>query len=369
MIKAAEPEPGYMKIKSFDINCVLSPLAIPHKTASGTIEAAPLVLLDIETDTGITGSTYVFVYTPMGLQPVASLLADLGNLLAGHEVAPRAVATLVQGKFRLAGNQGFAGMAAAAIDMALWDCLARAAELPLCRLLGASPAATRAYDSMGQMPPQETARQVEASMKAGYRAFKIKAGHPDPAQDKAVLEAMINAAGGEDLWLAADFNQAFMPVISIERARRLEHFELAWLEEPARAEDNAGHAQVRAGTSIPIQTGENWWGIADMQRSLDAGASDHAMPDVMKIGGVTVWLDSAALAHGQAMPVSSHLFTEISAHLMCATPTAHMLEVLDVAGAVLADPVKISGDGTIAPADQPGCGIEWDRQAIAKYSV
>jgi len=358
-----------MKIKSFNITCVLSPLAIPHKTASGTIQAAPLVLLDIETDTGITGSTYVFVYTPMGLKPVAGLLADLGSLLAGHDVAPRTVATLIQGKFRLAGNQGFAGMAAAAIDMALWDCLARAADLPLCRLLGASPMATPAYDSMGQMSPDETARQVEVSMKAGFRAFKIKAGHPDPAQDEKVLEAMINAAGSEDIWLAADFNQAFSPVVSIERARRLERFELAWLEEPARAEDNAGHAQVRAGTSIPIQTGENWWGIADMQRSLDAGGSDHAMPDVMKIGGVTGWLDSASLAHGQAMPVSSHLFTEISTHLMSATPTAHRLEILDVAGAILADPVKISGDGTISPTDLPGSAIEWDKAAIEKYAV
>ncbi|MEO1159292.1 MAG: enolase C-terminal domain-like protein, partial [Pseudomonadota bacterium] len=269
-----------MKIRSFSITCVQPPLAIPHKTASGTIAAAPLVLLDIETDAGITGSTYIFVYTPMALKPVAGLLADLGDLLSGYDVAPRDVAALVQAKFRLAGNQGFAGMAAAAIDMALWDCLARAADLPLCRLLGASPSATRAYDSMGQMPPDETARQVETSMKAGYRAFKIKAGHPDPSQDERVLEAMLSAAGGEEIWMAVDFNQAFSPVISIERARRLERFELAWLEEPARAEDNAGHAQVRAGISIPIQTGENWWGIADMQRSLDAGASDHAMPDV-----------------------------------------------------------------------------------------
>lgn len=358
-----------MKIKSFDITCVQPPLAIPHKTASGTIAAAPLVLLDIETDTGITGSTYIFVYTPIALKPVADLLADLGDMLGGHEVAPRDVAGLVQSKFRLAGNQGFAGMAAAAIDMALWDCLARGADLPLCRLLGASPQASRAYDSMGQMSPDETARQVEASLKSGYRAFKIKAGHPDPPQDEKVLEAMLSAAAGEDIWLAVDFNQAFSPIISIERARRLERFALAWLEEPARAEDNAGHARVRAGTSIPIQTGENWWGVADMQRSLDAGASDHVMPDVMKIGGVTGWQDAAALAHGQAMPVSSHLFTEISSHLMPATPTAHMLEVLDVAGAILTDPVTVSANGTISPADRPGSGIEWDTTAIEKYSV
>ncbi len=358
-----------MKIKSFNVTCVQPPLAIPHKTASGTITAAPLVLLDIETDTGVTGCAYVFVYTPMALRPVADLLADLGELLSGHEVAPRTVAATIQGKFRLAGNQGFTGMAAAAIDMALWDCLARAANLPLCRLLGASPTAVRAYDSMGQMPPDETARQVEKSMKSGYRAFKIKAGHPDPSRDEEVLEAMLSAAAGEPIWLAIDFNQAFSPVMSIERARRLERFGLAWLEEPARAEDNAGHAQVRAGTTIPIQTGENWWGIADMQRSIAAGASDHAMPDVMKIGGVTGWQDAAALAHGQAMPVSSHLFTEISAHLMSATPTGHMLEVLDVAGAILQEPTTVSADGTIAPADRAGSGMEWNQAAIAKFRV
>ncbi|MEO1161278.1 MAG: enolase C-terminal domain-like protein, partial [Pseudomonadota bacterium] len=86
-------------------------------------------------------------------------------------------------------------------------------------------------------------------------------------------------------------------------------------------------------------------------------------------GGVTGWQDAVALAHGQAVPVSSHLFTETSAHLMPATATAHMLEVLDVAGALLTDPVTVSTDGTISPADRPGSGIEWSTAAVEKYRV
>ena len=89
-----------------------------------------------------------------------------------------------------------------------------------------------------------------------------------------------------------------------------------------------------------MQTGENWWFAADMAKAIAAGASDHAMPDIMKIGGVTGWLRAAALAEAASLPVSSHIFIEASAHVLPVTPTALYLEYLDSAGAILATPLR-----------------------------
>jgi len=353
------------RIKSFRIRTIKAPLDKPHKTASGIIEAAPLVLLDVETDVGVTGSSYVFVYTPMALKPVASLLGGLEELVVNEPLEPETINAALEAKFRLLGNQGLTGIAVAAIDMALWDAAARLANKSLVRLLGATPKPLAVYDSLGQMGPDETAREVETSLQRGFRAFKIKAGHENPKTDVAVILA-IKKIAGDDIWLAADFNQAFSPPEAIARMQLLDEENLKWIEEPVRAEDYIGHAAVRLAIKTPVQTGENWWGVADMKKSLAAGASDMIMPDAMKIGGVTGWMKAAALDHG--LPVSSHLFAEISSHLLTVTPNAHMLEWLDVAGAINQTPISIVNGQTKA-LDVAGSGLNWNEKAIAKYSA
>ena len=105
-----------------------------------------------------------------------------------------------------------------------------------------------------------------------------------------------------------------------------------------------------------------------MARSLGAGASDYAMADAMKIGGVTGWLGAAALAEASGLPLSSHLFPEISAHLLAVAPTGHWLEYVDWANPILEEPLKVD-DGYASAADAPGIGIGWDEEAVRRYSV
>jgi mandelate racemase len=105
-----------------------------------------------------------------------------------------------------------------------------------------------------------------------------------------------------------------------------------------------------------------------MQSALAAEACDFVMPDVQRIGGVTGWLRAAALAHAAGIEMSTHLFSEVSAHLLCVTPTAHWLEYVDWADAVLASRLTIK-DGFVLPSEAPGNGIAWDEDAVAKYLV
>ena len=116
-----------------------------------------------------------------------------------------------------------------------------------------------------------------------------------------------------------------------------------------------------------MQTGENWWFPRDMQKAIAAGASDLAMLDVMKIGGVTGWLSAMGQAEAASMPVSSHIFVEASAHLLAVTPTAHWLEFLDTAAAILREPNVIRGRQ--GRAARPGARYRVGREGGRKLSL
>jgi len=164
-----------------------------------------------------------------------------------------------------------------------------------------------------------------------------------------------------------DFNQSLDPAEAKRRIDRLAPYDLTWIEEPVPQENLSGHAEVREGSPIPIQAGENWWFPRGFAEAIAARASDFIMPDLMKVGGITGWLNVAGQADAASIPMSSHLLPEASAHVLAVTPTAHWLEVLDFAGAILADPIKIV-DGTIT-ARGPGLGIDWNEAAVTKYQV
>ncbi len=165
-----------------------------------------------------------------------------------------------------------------------------------------------------------------------------------------------------------DYNQSLTPADAVARLRPLEDEGLTWIEEPTLAHDYRGHAYIAEQIATPIQCGENWWGVRDMEHAIEARASDYMMPDVMKIGGVTGWMRAAALGETHGIRLSNHLWPEISAQLLCATPTAHWLEYADWWNPILKDPLHVK-NGTVCLDGVIGSGVEWNEEAVARYSV
>src|SRR5487761_173162 len=130
---------GTLTIRTIAARAVDAPLARPIRTAVGTIPSAPLVLIDLATEEGVAGRSYIFGYTPLTLAPLARLVVDIGATLVGKPVAPAVLMREFDRRFRLLGWEGLVGMAIGGIDMALWDALARAAGWPLAQLLGGAP--------------------------------------------------------------------------------------------------------------------------------------------------------------------------------------------------------------------------------------
>ncbi|MGE5161526.1 MAG: enolase C-terminal domain-like protein [Betaproteobacteria bacterium] len=354
------------KIEGFRVRAVRVPMAEPHRTASGVITESPLVLTDAITDAGVVGRSIVFTYTAAALKPTADLILNLEPLVKGEVLAPVELENKLSRRFRLLGTQGLVGIALAAIDMALWDALARIHGLPLVRLLGGVEKPVRAYGAVGYEGVAGCAATAEKWAKRGFTGIKAKIGYPTVQEDVAVVRAMRKAAG-DSMAIMVDYNQCLTPVEAVERLRILDDEGLTWVEEPTLAHDYAGHALVARAARTPIQCGENWWGTLDMLHAIEARASDFVMPDVMKIGGVTGWLRAAALASTRGLQVSNHLWPEISARLLCCTPTAHWLEYADWWNPVLSEPLEVKG-GCAVVSDATGSGVDWNEEAVGRFA-
>jgi mandelate racemase len=356
-----------MKITSLQVRCLSVPLAEPHRTASGTVAASPLVLLDLGTDAGVHGHAMLFSYMPAAHRPLGDLVQNLEPLLVGQPLAPVTVSDGLAARFRLLGAQGLAGMALAGIDMALWDAFARAQQLPLHALLGAQARPIPAYAGIGYDGADGSARAAEAWARQGFRAMKAKIGYPTLDEDLAVVRAM-RAAVGPGIELMVDYNQSLEPAEAARRLRVLDGEGLAWIEEPVLAHDYAALVRLAGAVRTPLLAGENWWGPLDFRHALDAGVSGMAMPDAMKCGGVTGWQRIAAAARLHGIGIASHLWPELSAQLLCATPTARWLEHVEWWNPVLREPLDVR-EGQAYPSTQPGSGIDFDPRALERYSV
>jgi mandelate racemase len=353
-------------IKSVKARAVVTPMARPLRNAFGVIDVAPLLLIDVATDQGITGRSYLFAYSKVTLKPFVHLVEEIGLDLIGKPVAPCDLMTAMDAKFRLLGTQGLVGMAISGLDMAFWDILGRAADKPVVELLGGSPKPIKAYDSYGAVEADADEKALRRSLEQGFRGIKIKGGDGDAANDERRVKGLRKLLG-PDISLMLDFNQSLNPAEAKRRIDRLAPYDLTWIEEPVPQENLSGHAEVREASPIPIQSGENWWFPRGFAEAIAAGASDFIMPDLMKVGGITGWLGVAGQADAASIPMSSHILPEASAHVLAVTPTAHWLEMLDFAGTVLIDPIKIA-NGTVT-ARGPGLGLEWNEAAISKYQI
>jgi len=338
-------------------------------TTMGAFRAVPLLLIDLETEEGVTGRSYVFCYLRAAAPAIASLLGEVDRVTKGEAVDPPALWAKLARRFTLIGVQGVVRMAMSGFDVACWDALGIAAEQPLCRLLGAAPRPIPAYNSCGLGLMEDLgalAAEAEKLLAVGqFRAVKLRLGYPTTAADIAAVRA-VRKRIGEDVALMVDYNQALTLEEALERGRALDGENIYWLEEPIRHDDYAGCARLARELKTPLQIGENFSLPAGMAVALDHAKPKYVMPDLERIGGVSGWREAAALAAVNRAPMSSHLFPEVSAHLLAATLTYHYLEYVDWADALLQEPLAIVNGEAIIP-DRPGNGMVWNKDAVARY--
>jgi mandelate racemase len=166
--------------------------------------------------------------------------------------------------------------------------------------------------------------------------------------------------------LMVDFNQGLHLGEALEHCRAIDDLGLAWIEEPIVYDNLEGYARLAADLKTPVQLGENFYGPRALYTALQMKACDYVMPDFMRIGGVTGWQRAAAIAAAAGIPISTHLYPEVAAHVMRVSETAHWLEWQDWAHPILQQPYDVK-DGKLHIPKVPGVGLEWDENAVAAH--
>jgi mandelate racemase len=362
-------KPATLTVKSVRARPVVLPLKRPIVSRVGLFHDWPLILIDLFTNEGVVGHSYLEPYLKQAARYLVPALEDLGEAAKGQPVAPFDAYRRGMGSLHLVGREGLTLIAVSGLDMAAWDAMAKAAGLPLAVYLGGSLGPVPAYNSNGlwlQPPDRLAAEAAELVAEGGFAALKMRLGRDRLADDLAAIAAVREGAGA-DVELMCDFNQGLSLGDALARCHSLDDAGLAWFEEPIAYDNIPGCAQLARELKTPLQIGENFYGPRPLYHALQAGAADLVMPDLMRIGGVSGWLRSAAIAGAAGIPMSSHLYPEVAAHLLRVTETAHWLEWQDWADPILAEPFQLAGGQLLVP-DRPGQGIAWDEKAVARYA-
>src|SRR5215472_11531070 len=184
-------------IRGVKARAVVVPLKRPVKNAFGLIDAGPLVLIDVETDQGVTGRSYIFAYTRLTLKSLVLLIEEIGRDLVGKAIAPFDLMAAMDAKFRLLGWQGLVGMAVSGLDMAFWDALGQSAGQPLAVLLGGAVRPIRTYDSYGAVEADTDEKALRSSLEQGFKGIKVKGGDGDAANDERRVRSLRKLLGPE----------------------------------------------------------------------------------------------------------------------------------------------------------------------------
>ena len=356
-----------LTIRGIRATAIKVPMTYTLGTSAQVVREAPLLLIDVETEEGVTGCAYQFCYTPRAAGAIHIFLDDALSAIKGARLNPDEIWRVLARRYTLIGVQGIVRMAMAMIDVACWDAVAKAAGVPLVKCLGAEPRPIPAYNScgLGLMAPQAVADEAEKLLADGFRAVKLRLGYATLEEDLAATRAVRHRVA-DAVMIMTDFNQALSAEEALRRGHALDDEGIYWIEEPVRHDDYVASATLAREIATPVQIGENFSQVYDLEKALAAQACDFVMTDLERIGGVTGWRLAANVARDAGIEMSSHLYPEVSAHLLAATPTAHWLEYVDWANAFLVEPLRII-DGYAVPGNRPGNGLEWNEALVKRY--
>ena len=358
-----------LTLRSVRVRAVSVPLRRPVVSKVGLFDRWPVLLIDIETEEGIVGRSYLEPYLRQSARYLIAMIEDLAAARKGKPIRPVDDFQAGLKSLNLVGYEGLSQIAVSGLDMAAWDALAKAANMPLAIFLGGSLGSVPAYNSNGLWLTDVATLADEAAAlvaEGAFKGLKLRLGR-DRLEDDLAAIAAVRRAAGADIKLMVDFNQGLSLGDALHRCRALDNQGLYWMEEPIAYTNLAGYAQLARELKTPLQLGENFYGPRALFQALAMQAGDYAMPDLMRIGGVTGWLRAAAIAGAAGVEMSSHLYPEFSAHLLRITETAHWLEWQDWADPILAEPFAVA-NGRVTIPNRPGAGIAWNEDAVARYS-
>ncbi len=360
-----------MKITKLRTVAVQLPLEKPIRTSIHRIASAGCLLVFLETDGGIVGESLLFTLNGKRLAVLDAMVRSLEPVIIGRDPDfTEGFWAAAWADINFVGHTGVPVFGISALDCALWDIKGKAAGKPIYRLLGAHRSALPVYASGGlwvSMSIDELVAETERFRAAGFRAMKMRLGIVSIDSDIERVRA-IRAAIGPDIALMADANQALTVDRAIRLGRRLEEFNLTWFEEPLPCTDHEGEVRVAAALDTPVASGETVYARYEFRRMLELKSADILMPDLERVGGVSEFIKVGHMAQAYDVPISSHLFSEMSLQVLGALSNAIYLEHMPWFGPLYNEAIEMK-DGMALVPERPGWGFTFDAKTVARFKV
>lgn len=264
-----------------------------------------------------------------------------------------------------------------AIDIALWDLKAKAAGLPLYKLLGGVRTRLECYVAGGYYAPDKTLLDLQHEMETylswGAKAVKMKVGGLSPREDAERVHA-VRKAIGPDIKLLVDANCAWKINEAVEFAKRTEEDNLFWFEEPLAADDLEHFKMLSGQTWTPLAAGESVKNFHEEAKLIDTGAISFIQPDACMCGGVSQVMKTGVYAEAKHIHIAPHGLQQVHVHLNCAMNNAAITEFYSptfdrLAYEAYKYPVLINEDGTVSPPENPGASFDINREVLEPYRI
>ncbi len=368
MMKSAS---HYVRVERLNVSTYTVPTDLPE--SDGTLEWDKTTIVVVQaTAGGQVGLGYTYADSA-----TATLIHDtLSKVASGVDaMSPVAAYMAMWRRVRNLGRPGICSMAISAVDCALWDLKARLLNIPLVTLLGQVRAGTPVYGSGGftSYSDRQLARQLAGWVKQGIPRVKMKVGR-DAAKDRERVR-LAREAIGPAAKLFVDANGAYTRTQAVAQAEAFAAFDVRWFEEPVSSDDLGGLRWIRdhAPSGMDIAAGEYGYDIFYFQRMLSSGAVDVLQADITRCGGVTGFLQVAALCGAHNLPLSGHTAPSLHTHVACAVhPLRHLEYFHDHVRIerIIFDGLPTLVDGQLRPdLSRPGLGLELKRLDAERFAA
>ncbi len=353
-------------IKDIYIYAAKSRLSRPIADSTHDINEIKFYILEVVTAGGIVGQAYLlaFHYSPRAIE---GALADIKEFILSGNYAVNQTVKLKQDYEREAeyfGNVGLQRWAVAIVNVAMWDAWGRTLGQPIWKLLGSSVSKVPVYGSGGWLSytDQELIEEVTNYQKQGFTAVKIKVGSADIERDIERLKKC-RAALGSSVKIMIDANQGLDLQAALRLAETAKSIRIHWFEEPVINTDYAGYEFLRSKCGIAIAMGEREYDCEALKHLLARDAIDLWQPDLMRLGGVEAWRDSAALAQSYHVPVLPHYYTDYDVPLLCTIANGYGAEYFDWVEGIIDNKLRIE-NGWAYPRAGAGWGFQFREQFL-----
>ena len=342
--------------------------------SQSSVSAVEFVQVRIDTDAGVSGWGFNWNYT-RGTRAVKAMIDDAyAPALVGRPALERhACMQAMNATTHFIGRVGVARVGLCAANLALWDIQLRLERQPLWRHLGQVVPRVKAYNTDGgwlTWSTEELIADMQRIIDRGFDAVKMKLGRPDPREDFERVKA-VRKAIGDSIRLMVDVNTVWDLKTAIVWGRRLEQFDIAWLEEPMHPFDVRAHAELAKALDVPIAVGETIYTLHDFREYVDQKAVDIIQADVTKLSGIEEWLDVAALGRAFGLTVIPHTNVQHNVHaqLAAATENSPLVECCyESLFDIWENPIRVV-DGHYTLPEAPGVGGKLTDAVLAKHRV